>query len=50
MIFEQIDGYCKMIDSSFEKLLPQTNDVVDCKKTHKAWVDNNLKHLKGAFE
>lgn len=50
MILEQIDGCCNMIDSLFEQLIPQTEDVIDCKKTHKAWQKNNFKHLRGAFE
>jgi len=50
MIFEQIEGCCEMIEKLLNQLMPKTTQVDDCIITHKAWQDNNLKHLKGAFE
>lgn len=49
MIFTQIDGSCKMIYQLLNQLKPKTHDVDDCIITHKAWENNNLKHLRGAF-
>jgi len=39
-----------MIEKLLNQLMPKTTQVDDCIITHKAWQDNNLKHLKGAFE
>ena len=50
MIFEQINGCCEMIVKLLNQLIPKTTHVEDCITTHNAWKDNNLKHLKGAFE
>jgi len=50
MIFEQIDGACKVIIRLLNELRPKTNDAEDCIITHKAWEDNNLKHLIKAYE
>ena len=50
MIFEQIDGACNVVNELLAQLVPKTEDVDDCIITHKAWQNNNLKHLKGDFE
>lgn len=50
MIFEQVNGCCKIIVELLNQLIPKTTHVEDCIITHKAWQDNNFKHLKGAFE
>ena len=50
MIFDQINGCCEMIVKLLNQLIPKTAHVEDCITTYNAWRDNNLKHLKGAFE
>ena len=50
MVFEQIEGCCDIIEKLLKELSPQTEDVKGCLITHEAWRNNNLKHLKGAFE
>lgn len=50
MIFEQIEGCCEIIAKLLGELMPKTTHVDDCIITHKAWLDHNIKHLKGAFE
>lgn len=39
-----------MIVKLLNQLMPRTTHVEDCVITHKSWQDNNLKHLKVAFE
>lgn len=50
MIFEQINGCAEMIINLLEKLTPKTENVESCIITHKAWQNNNLKHLQKAYE
>ena len=50
IIFDQIEGCCDIIEKLLKELTPQTEDVKGCLITHEAWRNNNLKHLKGAFE
>lgn len=50
MTFEQIDGCCDIIEKLLKELVPKTEQVASCITTHKSWHDNNLKHLRKAFE
>lgn len=50
MIFKQLNGYQNMSIELLGQLKPQTEGVESCIITLKSWQDNNLKHLRGAFE
>lgn len=50
MIIQQVDGACKVALELLAQITPKTSDAEDCIITLKAWQNNNLKHLKGAFE
>ena len=54
MIIEQAEGASKVVLTLLESIEPKTTQQKDDKEgciwTLKGWVDNNLKHLRGAFE
>lgn len=50
MLLEQADNCIKVTLGLLEQLKPKTEQVEGCIATLKSWQENNLKHLKGAFE
>ena len=49
-ILEQVDGCVIEAIGLMGLLRPQTENVKSCIATLKSWRDNNLKHLRKAFE